>query len=232
MYDVNLKQGKAFNEVSKSSKLTILQLFRILRLQKEGAYVHLKRWTCELYVNNKTLIETKKYKASFQRIRQDHEIVKTIDTNHIIGRSEMSANPTGVFSIHIKVQIFYGEIGTTSDVTVGISKPRLMIQPSCWFGAAKELIDSGDMADFTFIIQGKEFKVHKLILSLTSSVFRDMFQSRSDETMENCAKLHDCDFEMFQHLLDFIYKGIMPVNIQEIALDLYKLARTYQIESL
>lgn len=107
-----------------------------------------------------------------------------------------------------------------------------MVQSTCWFGAAKDLIDSGDMADFTFIVQGKEFKVHKLILSLASPVFRGMFESGSTKTMENCAKLHECDPEIIQHLLNFIYKGVMPHNIQEIALDLYKLARTYQMRSL
>lgn len=52
-------------------------------------------WTCELFVNNEALIKPKKYKASFQRIRQNglteeigneyNETVKTINTKRIFG---------------------------------------------------------------------------------------------------------------------------------------------------
>lgn len=88
------------------------------------------------------------------------------------------------------------------------------------------------MADLTYVVQGKEFKVHKLILSLASPVFRSTFTCGLDETAKSSAKIEDCDQEMFQHFLRFIYKGILPENLHETALELYKLAHVYQTELL
>lgn len=197
-------------------------------------------WTCELFFFNVELIKTKTYKASFQRIQQKNstegkgneynETVKTITTKRIVGITSY-INPSLLYSFHIKVKIIDCDAKNTNQSTIGTPKQQL-VKSTCWFGAAKSLIDSSELSDFTFIVQGKEFKVHKLILSLASAIFRGTFECKLEEPWENFAKLHDCDPEMFQNLLNFIYKGIVPVNIQEIALDLFKLARTYQIVSL
>lgn len=131
-----------------------------------------------------------------------------------------------LYEFHVKVTIYF----------VGLSNAektlKQMAVAPCWMGDIKSLIDSSDMTDFIYNVNGKEFKVHKLILSLASPVFRSTFTCGLDETKNNSAEIKDCDPEMFDHLLKFIYKGFLPEDLSEIAFELYKLAHVYQIKSL
>lgn len=130
------------------------------------------------------------------------------------------------YEFHIKVTIYF--VGLSKDMEL---MKEMTVAP-CWLSDMKNLIDSSDLTDFIYIVNGKEFKVHKWILSLASPVFRSTFTCGLDETKNNTAEIEDCDSEMFDHLLKFIYKGLLPGNINEIALELYKLAHIYQIKSL
>lgn len=94
------------------------------------------------------------------------------------------------------------------------------------------LQDDDTFSDFTFIVGGKSFKVHKNILSLASSVFKTMFTCGLNETKNNSAEVK-CEPEIFQHLLTYIYKGILPFEkMPSISAELYELAHLYEIESL
>lgn len=98
------------------------------------------------------------------------------------------------------------------------------------------VIDSlyGDptFADFKFNVRGKEFKVHKNLLSAASEVFKTMFTCGLDETKNNSAT-EDCDPEIFEHFIKFIYTDIVPEDeMPEISHDLYALAHRYGINAL
>lgn len=94
------------------------------------------------------------------------------------------------------------------------------------------LLDSGDYSDFTFIVSGKHFKVHKLILSLSSEYFDTMFKSAFKEKDENNSIIKDQDPAIFLQMLEFIYKGKLPENFKEIAMDLYEMAHIFGIKPL
>lgn len=128
------------------------------------------------------------------------------------------------YEFHIKVSILY--------LLNETQFPKTILTTPCWFAEARNLRDSSELTDFIYIVDGKEFKVHKLILSLASPVFRSTFTCGLEETKNNSAEIKDCDPEMFDHLLKFIYKGLLPGNISKIAFELYKLAHVYQIKSL
>lgn len=221
------------------------KLFRIIKLTHTS--IDTKQWTCELFVENKELIKSNMYEACIRRIptKKDstggysleqlynhsnyNDIIMLINSKHIIAISSGNFRLYPTYEFHIKITISYRGVDM---ITHEVELPKQIATMPHWFGAAKTLIDSSDLSDFTYVVQGKEFKVHKLILSLASPVFRSTFECGLDETRDNKAIVTDCDPGMFQHLLNFIYKGDLPDNIQEIVLDLFKLAHVYQIQPL
>lgn len=148
-------------------------------------------------------------------------------TQSIVGIKSDKFFDESYLKFHMKVTIFF------CDLTQDVKLSKEMVWPPCWFNSVKTLDSiNDDLADFTYVVQGKEFKVHKIILSLASPVFHGTFTCGLGETAENMATIEDCEPEMFQHFLHYIYKGILPEDLHETALELYKLAHVYQIESL
>lgn len=102
---------------------------------------------------------------------------------------------------------------------------------SALFQKFGNLLDSHDLSDFTFIISGERFQVHKLILNLASPYFYLLFTSEFKEN-ENNVFVTDEDPKVFRQMLEYIYKGKLPENFPDVAIDLYKMAHLYQVESL
>lgn len=86
--------------------------------------------------------------------------------------------------------------------------------------------------DFTFVVANKSFKVHKLVLSRASPVFRAMLTSGHDETKSSESKVENCMPKVFEGFVDFIYMGIVPKNLRFVSKDLYELAHKYEVKSL
>lgn len=86
--------------------------------------------------------------------------------------------------------------------------------------------------DFKFVVKGKEFKVHRAILSSVSPVFEKMFTTDMKEGSEKLCHVKDFEPEIFEHLLRFIYGGELPDDIGGVAMKLYDAAHYYDIEQL
>lgn len=116
-------------------------------------------------------------------------------------------------------------------------EPKLLTKLSGNVGTSQvitnigKLLDTSELSDFKCIVSGKEFKVHKLILSLASPYFATLFKSEFMESESNIL-VNNENPVIFQHLLEFIYKGKFPYKFPEIAMDVYKMAHLYQIEDL
>lgn len=87
-------------------------------------------------------------------------------------------------------------------------------------------------ADFTFVVEGKEFKVHKAILAAASPVMSRIFTTDMRESRESVCKLDEIEPKIFECLLRFIYFGEVPDDIKDISIELYKAAHYYCIEKL
>uniref|UniRef100_A0A914QMP2 BTB domain-containing protein n=1 Tax=Panagrolaimus davidi TaxID=227884 RepID=A0A914QMP2_9BILA len=59
--------------------------------------------------------------------------------------------------------------------------------------------------DFTISVDGKEIKVHKLIISNRSNVFRSMFNSNVKEAVENKVEITDFSFDVVETGIKMIY---------------------------
>lgn len=94
------------------------------------------------------------------------------------------------------------------------------------------MLDDKTFADFTFNVRRREFKVHRNILAAASEVMKTLFICGIDETKKNSADV-DCDPEIFAHLVNFIYKDVIPMDeMPEICLELSELAHRYEIKTL
>lgn len=87
-------------------------------------------------------------------------------------------------------------------------------------------------SDLTIIVNEKVFKVHKLIISSKSSVFKKMIDTEMLEKQSNIINIKDTvNEEMFEEILNFIYLGkcnLSNDNVHEI----FCFSHQYEIEDL
>lgn len=86
--------------------------------------------------------------------------------------------------------------------------------------------------DFTFVVKGKEIKIHKSVLSARSPVFMRMFLTDMQEAKANKAEITDVEADTFDKLLVFIYSGKVAGDFDFLAIDLFIAADKYGIEDL
>lgn len=87
-------------------------------------------------------------------------------------------------------------------------------------------------SDFTFIVDQKQFKVHKNILAVTSPVFFNLFNSNMQESLKNECHVGNINSSIFGHMLNFIYGAVLPPDIKDISINLYAAAHYYEIKDL
>lgn len=92
-------------------------------------------------------------------------------------------------------------------------------------------LEDGLFADVTITVDGKEFNLHRLVLSAQSSFFRSMFTSNLKESHNRCIELKDVSATVFQLLIDYIYHGTIKLKVEELQ-DTYEMADMYQLTAL
>jgi len=83
----------------------------------------------------------------------------------------------------------------------------------------EKLFNNRSGTDVCFIIEEKEIKAHKLILSTTSPVFAAMVESGMKESLENHVEINDIAPDIFEALLRFVYTDrvdLNQVNVQDL----------------
>lgn len=92
--------------------------------------------------------------------------------------------------------------------------------------------DNKRFADFTFIVDGKEVKVHKSILAAVSPVLATMFETKMVEKATDICELKEVDPDIFSAFIQFAYTRELPYNFALFAQKLYELAEYYQVTDL
>ncbi|GJQ69398.1 hypothetical protein Trydic_g6513 [Trypoxylus dichotomus] len=91
------------------------------------------------------------------------------------------------------------------------------------------LLESEDLVDVTLAVDGKHLKAHKMVLSVCSPYFRELFQ------MNPCKHpivfMKDVSYSAMNDLLTFMYQGEVQVN-QEQLTTFIKTAEALQIKGL
>jgi BTB/POZ domain len=87
-------------------------------------------------------------------------------------------------------------------------------------------------SDFTFVVRGKEFKVHRNILGLASPVMMELFTADMIEKREGICKVDNIEPPVFKAMLDFVYcQNYSVINNTKLPL-LYEAAHYFEIDSL
>lgn len=72
---------------------------------------------------------------------------------------------------------------------------------------------SGEFSDFTIFTETKKLRVHKSILSITSSVFRKMFADENLEIQANELRIEDVSEKAVEEFLHYFYIGDISEDI-------------------
>lgn len=92
-------------------------------------------------------------------------------------------------------------------------------------------LEDGLFADVTVVVDGKEFQLHRLVLSAQSSFFRSMFTSNLRETHDRKIELKDVSSSVFRLLVDYIYHGTIKLQVEDLQ-ETYEMADMYQLTAL
>jgi len=89
------------------------------------------------------------------------------------------------------------------------------------------------LADFTVICGDREFKCHRNILASRSTVFHRMILNEGFEGgRKTSVTIQEASPDMVEAMLEFIAKGEVPRDIEEMAIDLIALADFYDLKDL
>ncbi|CAG2120672.1 unnamed protein product, partial [Medioppia subpectinata] len=89
----------------------------------------------------------------------------------------------------------------------------------------------GKFSDVKIVVEGRELRAHKAILSARSPVFNAMLTSDMRECRENAIEIPDIRPDVMEELLTFIYSGKAP-NLSKVSKELLSAADKYELPHL
>lgn len=91
------------------------------------------------------------------------------------------------------------------------------------------MLQSEDLVDVTLAVEGKTLKAHKMILSVCSPYFRDIFQT--NPCQHPVVFMKDVSYLALSYLLTFMYKGEVQVTQEDLPIFI-QTAEALQIKGL
>lgn len=95
-----------------------------------------------------------------------------------------------------------------------------------------KLLNNEKFADFTLMVKGKVFKIHRVVLAARSDFFAKMFSADMQEAADSKAELKGIEIDTFEEVLHYIYTGSVTATAGRISMDLYAAADIYQVDGL
>jgi len=96
----------------------------------------------------------------------------------------------------------------------------------------RKLCSDDTNADVTIIVGERKFKAHKALITARSQYFRSMFDSGMEESRKNEVHIDEADPEIFQHYLEFLYTGLPPTTLLQVAWELLPLSDRFGATTL
>ncbi|KAK7869679.1 hypothetical protein R5R35_010037 [Gryllus longicercus] len=85
---------------------------------------------------------------------------------------------------------------------------------SCLIDSFRTLLQNNSLVDCTLAAEGQHVKVHRMILSATSSYFQSLFEEVNDK--HPIVFLKDVKFQLLMAILDFIYSGKVQISEEQL----------------
>ena len=82
------------------------------------------------------------------------------------------------------------------------------------------LLESPKYTDITFCFPDRKIAAHRVILSARVPYFANMLESGMEEVTSNEVHIQDVESGVFKAVLQYIYSGVAPTNLDKIALKL------------
>ncbi|PWA74148.1 ARM repeat protein interacting with ABF2 [Artemisia annua] len=95
----------------------------------------------------------------------------------------------------------------------------------------EKYVNNSEFSDVTFMLEGKVFFAHRIVLVASSDAFRAMFDGGYKERDAKVVQIPNIRWETFELMMRFIYTGSVEVNVG-IAQDLLKAADQYLLDGL
>ena len=95
----------------------------------------------------------------------------------------------------------------------------------------RNLLGCPDLADVTFLVEGREVHAHKALLCARCEYFRGMLQNGMAESKQKTITLPDIKHKVFERFLEYVYTDHVVAG-PDIAVDLMSLASCYGVEGL
>eukprot|EP01039_Chlorochromonas_danica_P009263 gene9263-10226_t len=98
-------------------------------------------------------------------------------------------------------------------------------------------LESKKFSDFTLVYEGngevQEFKVHKIVLYVSSGYFKTMFDgSWTEQKRDRLEVTHSIGLSAFNEFLTYLYTSSLAIDSLHLCFDLYTLADYYQVPNL
>ena len=112
--------------------------------------------------------------------------------------------------------------------------PEFSMDKCIW--PPSDILNSGKFADVVLVVNGREYKAHKLVLSGFSPVFDAMFSVNMAENISGRVEIGQVRSEVFERALEFIYtRNVDPLPDYDFAKELVifanKVCLSIEIES-
>ncbi|XP_068761197.1 ankyrin repeat and BTB/POZ domain-containing protein 2-like isoform X2 [Montipora capricornis] len=99
-----------------------------------------------------------------------------------------------------------------------------------------DYINSAEMSDVTFLVEGRPFYAHKIILATASKRFKAMLSDMPLESKDGsspCIEISDIKYETFTLVIQFLYSGKMDQpSLQSTILELLQASEFFMLDSL
>ncbi|KAL9654595.1 hypothetical protein ABK040_006658 [Willaertia magna] len=116
--------------------------------------------------------------------------------------------------------------------TIINNMPQTFISKSNTMSSSvKQFFNNPTLSDVTFIIQGKKFHAHKLVLCARSSYFHHLILIKCKNTSTLEIEIQDASADIFYNILEFVYTDSTTLRSEKIW-ELYQAAKFYQLNAL
>ncbi|CAH1257296.1 ABTB2 [Branchiostoma lanceolatum] len=97
-----------------------------------------------------------------------------------------------------------------------------------------QYVNNPEMSDVTFIVEGKPFYAHKIILANASTRFKNMLSGKFSEGKQPCIEISDIRYQIFQIIMEYLYLGTNPTlgNSHADVLELLGASNFFMLDSL
>ncbi|KAG5671288.1 hypothetical protein PVAND_001493 [Polypedilum vanderplanki] len=196
-------------------------------------------WTISLNYKVNYLFGTIVYESIFDKhlidTKQIQVNVQISEPNYRNLFSSIAAKNCGgtTFLFEYMSNSHYSYLRTNFQISVKVKLPEVkykLINHEGAKGHLKKLFETGNHADITIQSNGKELKVHKLIL-MRSEVFEKMLTGPTKEAQSGIIVIKDFKFEVIAEMCRYLYYDEIP-KIQTLALLLLIAADKYMVEDL